>query len=482
MNTAVETQLPVFIKEISSWNRICIDTAYFEAEGVNPPTKSFLHKNRWMLSDQNTIVCTEKPSGYSCFDAHYDLGLIFDRMTSRFDEFSSSVRPYTPTKLSLFHKQITILRTHIKSRVKRYQEQIDCTRYIVRAAKSLFTHQGEIEARSQELLNSIQEIQKKFPVEKKERAPIREELLWHYPEAGDELFQLMLKTIEGAKKKIFLLMYSLSNAALMGVLEEKQRQGVKVRLFVDKDAFKDARQTLGKEIRVVTVDSKGLMHLKICVIDSIRVLFGSCNLTTQSMKIDQNLMTEISSKPLAKHVKTYAKYLALEEKDQKKYSDISILLSDKEKLQFSFVQQQLSEKMKIIGLLNGAKKTIAIAMFTFTDKSLLAACIAAKDRGVDVQVILDGNQARHKNTGLMTVERLRKQDITVQTSKAPSRKLMHHKICLIDKNTFIYGSTNWTKKAFDANEECLAIIQGLSPKNYRIVSKIWQSLLSTSSN
>ena len=43
-------------------------------------------------------------------------------------------------------------------------------------------------------------------------------------------------------------------------------------------------------------------------------------------------------------------------------------------------------------MLNGAKKEAIIAMYLFTSRDLSDAVIKAKKRGVDVRVILDGDQ------------------------------------------------------------------------------------------
>ncbi len=464
------------IKEISSWNRIAGDRDFFEGQRFKIPDHSFRTKSRWMLAGTNKIVCAEKPKACSCFDAKFDLGLILDRMMNRFETFPIESVQKTDLKILLFQKEISILTTHIKAKVSKYKEHVNCTRYVVRTLKSLCTsNQGRVETRSKWLLKAIEKVQKEFPPTKIQRTPILKSISWHYSNPSNELFQFMKNSIAAATKKIFCMMYSISNKVIMDMLEEKQKQGISVKLYIDENAFKDAKSPISDTITVVKVPTQGLMHVKIVVIDSKKVIFGSCNLTTQGMTRDQNLMTEITSKAFAKHVKTYAKYLVSKDQNQEKYSDISFLLSNREKLQFSFVQQRATEKERIVQLLNSAQKTIRIAMFTFTDKIFINACVDAKKRGVVVEVLVDANQSQMKNTGLLTVETLKKHKITVFTSKTNS--VMHHKFCIIDNSFFIYGSTNWTNKAFNANEECLAVLSSLSPQNYQVVSKIWQSLM-----
>jgi len=122
-----------------------------------------------------------------------------------------------------------------------------------------------------------------------------------------------------------------------------------------------------------------------------------------------------------------------------------------------------------------AEKSINVAMFAVESSlsrpdskpnKLINALIEAKNRGVDVEVILDQNvdfvQRRHvsdweaKIKSTRAYKRLKEAGIKVYYDE-PAR-YTHAKAVIIDKKIVILGSTNWTESSFDNNIETSALI------------------------
>lgn len=115
---------------------------------------------------------------------------------------------------------------------------------------------------------------------------------------------------------------------------------------------------------------------------------------------------------------------------------------------------------RIIELIDGAKQGVDVAMYGLTSPELAQALLRARDRGVKVRVVLDRSQAagRSSQSGFLKANSL---DVRIDRG----RGIMHHKVGIIDKNTLITGSYNWTTSAENVNREnCLILTTADNPK------------------
>ena len=100
-----------------------------------------------------------------------------------------------------------------------------------------------------------------------------------------------------------------------------------------------------------------------------------------------------------------------------------------------------------------AEKSIHIAMYCFTLKSLAKGLVEANRRNVEVKVLLDEGQKYSKSS---CWDILAEEGIKVKFYKSPG--LMHNKFCVIDEKLTLTGSYNWTGNANKVNEENLVVI------------------------
>jgi len=123
-------------------------------------------------------------------------------------------------------------------------------------------------------------------------------------------------------------------------------------------------------------------------------------------------------------------------------SDIQVYFSRVDDPQTAILQQ-----------LNGAEQTLHIALYYFTDAKLAEAVVRAHQRGVQTYVYLDKSQV---NQQYAQARYLATQGVPVRISSNPA--IMHNKFAIIDGSTIITGSYNWTKSAYQRNDENLLII------------------------
>ena len=107
----------------------------------------------------------------------------------------------------------------------------------------------------------------------------------------------------------------------------------------------------------------------------------------------------------------------------------------------------------VISALGDAKKTVLVQAYSFTSAPIAEALVEAKKRGVDVQVILDKSQRTERYSG---VTFLANGGIPVFIDA--DHRIAHNKVMIIDGQTVITGSFNFTKSAETGNAENVLLI------------------------
>ncbi len=101
-----------------------------------------------------------------------------------------------------------------------------------------------------------------------------------------------------------------------------------------------------------------------------------------------------------------------------------------------------------------ATMTIRVAAYSFTSAPIAAALVAAKARGVDVAVVVDGEQPKARGN---RVSDLIAAEIPVYADR--THKIMHHKFGVFDGSVVLTGSWNLTASAEHSNAENLVTIR-----------------------
>jgi cardiolipin synthase len=99
----------------------------------------------------------------------------------------------------------------------------------------------------------------------------------------------------------------------------------------------------------------------------------------------------------------------------------------------------------ILDAIDGAKKSLRIKMFIFTDPSLLDAVIAAHRRGVNVRIMLNPKRRNGVSENDETRSKLEAAGIEVRDSN-PAFDVTHEKSMVVDDKTAFVKSLNWQTK------------------------------------
>lgn len=141
----------------------------------------------------------------------------------------------------------------------------------------------------------------------------------------------------------------------------------------------------------------------------------------------------------------------------------------------------------VIKLLDGAKKSIVISMYTITLSSpkrnpvsmLLDDLLEARSRGVEVRIYLNtkfktGSDIRSSLEANPSIKKLRDAGCDIELI-SPARRL-HDKLIIVDGRYVVEGSTNWSLSALMTNYESATLID--SPELSRVKLMRLQAMLS----
>ncbi len=96
----------------------------------------------------------------------------------------------------------------------------------------------------------------------------------------------------------------------------------------------------------------------------------------------------------------------------------------------------------VLHAIGGAHKTIRIQIYSLTLQEIVSALVTAKRRGVDVRVIVDSGQLKEDHSDKLRVASLASSGVPVLVDTVPG--LMHDKVMVIDGETVLTGSFNYT--------------------------------------
>lgn len=284
-------------------------------------------------------------------------------------------------------------------------------------------------------------------------------------QCDDDLRGLYVQAINEAKDSIFLRIYSLTDSRIIRALREKADSGVKIVVIHDGSTPPFGFKKLGRKVHCMEGTCKGLMHQKILIVDKEKIWLGSANFTTQSLRMDGNLVIGLSAPALAESI------------IKRSENHLREFIIAGQRIEYWSLPEDKEEGLeRLISLIDTAQKTIRVAMFTWTHPDLTDAIIRAHKRKVRVEVVMDAGQAQ--GVSEKWFKALKKAHVSVKMNETSD--LLHHKFAYIDGKLLVNGSANWTKAAFSKNDDCFLILHDLNEQQVKKMEKLWHAIRSTS--
>ncbi len=232
---------------------------------------------------------------------------------------------------------------------------------------------------------------------------------------------------------------------------------MRVRLVTDSD-YADAlgpTRLLQAQIPVVFDNAQPFMHNKFVVIDGKQVWTGSWNLTTNGTYRNNNNVVVANSRLLAENYTVEFEEMFV----QRKFGATSPDNTPHPQIEIAGVQveniftAERDARTRMIQLIKGAKSSLDVMAFVFTDDDIASAIVARHRAGVPVRMVVE---TRNLDAAGSDVAAFRQAGIDVWPDGNPYA--MHHKVIIIDQAIVITGSYNFSSSAANQNDENVLIL------------------------
>ena len=273
----------------------------------------------------------------------------------------------------------------------------------------------------------------------------------------DDIEDHLLATLAGATSQVRIAVYNMRLDSVVDVLAALVAGGVDVEVLLDYDvqqlAFNDMDDKLvaaGVPVTLVDNDATAFasMHVKWAVIDQTTVVTGSANWTSTAFSANDEVLLTVTDPALA------ARYLT--EWDELK-------AGGEQTPSAPYAGEPLQALMgpdddlagTVVSAIAGAQSRVLVAMFEFKHPALLQALADAKATGVAVACVMS-----QFNADPVDVALLENAGVTVLLADPAAAFVdMHLKMAVIDGQTVLAGSFNWTQTGANDSDENLVVIE-----------------------
>ena len=270
----------------------------------------------------------------------------------------------------------------------------------------------------------------------------------------------LVDRLGAATARVDAALYDLNAAPVADALIKAHNRGVQVRVMTEADNIDKSEIERLQEAGIPVADdgdNDGLMHHKFIVIDERYVWTGSYNTTYNGAYKNNNNVILVDSVPLAYNFTQEFRELFLDAQLEKPAGAFiaypKVKLSDGTEI-FTYFSPEGNTISPLLREIQSAKNSIHFMAFSFTHDALGRAMRDRFKSGIDVRGVFEARQVdKHSE-----FEKLEAAGLPV--IKDGNSGTMHHKVIVVDEETVITGSYNFSKNAEKRNNENLLIIKG----------------------
>lgn len=273
----------------------------------------------------------------------------------------------------------------------------------------------------------------------------------------------LVTNINSSQSSIHVAAFEFNLDSIAEALIAAKKRGVDVKwvtddeygLAEDKDPGHGQFAQLKRAGIPVKADNRpDLMHNKFIIFDNQIVWTGSTNLTLNGTQRNNNNAILLNSPELAViFEREFAEMWAGQFGPSSPSTvDLQQVTVNGTPVQVLFAPED-KVSSKLLPLINNAKSSIRFMAFSFTHEQLGAAMLSRAKAGVDVQGIFETNGSE---TQYSELPKFYCAGMPVRQDSNPSA--FHHKVIVIDNNTVITGSYNFSNNADRRNDENVVIL------------------------
>lgn len=276
---------------------------------------------------------------------------------------------------------------------------------------------------------------------------------------------ILAEDIASARQSIAVAAYDFDLETVADALLEAWTRGVEVRLVTDSDNVDEpAIWRLDRAgVPVVEDNRSASMHHKFVVLDGEVVWTGSWNLTENGTYRNDNNAVRIMSSILAENylVEFDEMYEGREfgPTSPSNTPNPDLTLRDPVTGEWVEVENYFSPEdgaaERLLALVEDARSSVRFLAFSFTDDELGEAVKRQSEKGLVVQGVFE---ARGSDTEYSEYRMMRDAHPPLDVLTDGNPYIMHHKVFILDEETVILGSHNFTESADESNDENLLIL------------------------
>jgi len=266
--------------------------------------------------------------------------------------------------------------------------------------------------------------------------------------------------IDNVSETLDIAAFELNNEVITEAIMNAHERGVEVRIVTD-----DEHGTEDDDSTIVELEAEGipiiddgrsaLMHNKFMIMDSREVWMGSMNYTQNGTYRNNNNMLAI------RHPNMVDVY-QLEFNEMFERGEFGPRSDDSNMANFTAddgttIQVLFASENEVIDAvietINGADEIIRFMTFSYTQDDLGQAMLALGENGIELQGVFEttgsGTRFSEMTTLFCAGHDMRRDG---------NRGILHHKVIIVDDQTVITGSFNFSANATESNDENLVII------------------------
>lgn len=254
--------------------------------------------------------------------------------------------------------------------------------------------------------------------------------------------------------------FEFESRAITDAVLAAHKRGVRVRMVVDNDhARNDPASTIAElelaGIPIVDDNRSAFMHNKFMVMDGLTVWMGSMNYQYNDMYRNNNNVLMMRSKAVADVYTKEFEEMFIDKQFGSRSPNTNTLSTTQNGVNINvFFAPENDVLSAIVNEINQAKNNVRFMAFSFTVDEFAQALLERARAGVSVEGVFENTGSETAASRLQT---LFCAGLSVYQDGNPG--VLHHKVFIIDSETVITGSFNFSANAVRSNDENLVIVR-----------------------
>lgn len=271
----------------------------------------------------------------------------------------------------------------------------------------------------------------------------------------------LANAIESVQNTLDIAAFEMNNQVIYEAILAAHERGVTVRIVTDDehgledekdDALRDLRSA---GVAVVDDSRSALMHNKFMIMDSAAVWTGSWNYTINgTYRNNNNALVMQNADAVAAYQDEFDEMFKDGEFGSRS-TDQGVISFSQGDTDVSIVFASEGDESPVLAdVVRQASSNILIMTFVFSDDDLGIAIAEMIDQGVNVQGVFEN---RNSTADWSELPRLHCAGGSMRQDG--NRYTLHHKVIIVDDDTVITGSFNYSANALGSNDENVVIIK-----------------------